>query len=211
MDTAKKYFFTGLIILLPLAFTFIVAKFMIDLMTIPFEGIVRSILANYSLLDKPLLFLSGEQVLHISSKIMAIALFFGILILIGFFGRLVIGKAVFNFGTRIIQYIPFVNKIYKTVEDGVVTAFGSSESSFSQAVVVPYPHKDVYSVGLVAKKQTAKQHDEDIFVFIPGTPNPTAGYIVSYKYEDIEFLDMKVDEAVKFVLSCGIMSNGFHK
>jgi uncharacterized membrane protein len=64
-------------------------------------------------------------------------------------------------------------------------------------------------MGLISEKQTPEKHADNILVFIPGTPNPTAGFMLSYKYEEIIFLDMKVEDAIKFMISCGTLNVEF--
>jgi len=207
----KRLFFTGLITLLPLAVTLLVVSFVLTVLTAPFQDLIANFLATYGLLDRPFLFLSGKQVLNISSSIMAMALLFGLILGIGFLARTVIVKGIINYATSLIQHIPFVNKIYNLMQDSVSSVFGPKSTSFSQAVLVPFPHEDAYSLGLVAKMQTPEKHDDKIFVFIPGTPNPTAAYMISFRYEQIEFLDMKVEDAIKTIISCGIMFPGFKR
>lgn len=201
----KRLFFTGLISLLPITLTVLIMIFIINLFTDPFQGSVASFLAYYDLLDRPFLFFSGEQVLFISSKLLALAAVFGIIVLIGIFGRMVLANTVFHIGGKLIRRIPLVNRLYQVIEDTVTSLFASKGTTFTQVVMVPYPTSESLSVGLIAKKQTPETHDETVSVFIPGTPNPTCGFMLSYKYEELVFVDMKVDEALKFLISCGIM------
>lgn len=204
----KKLFFTGLITLLPFTLTLMIVVFIINLFTSPFQGSVAAVLDHYDLLDKPFLFFSGEDVLYFSSKLLVLIFLFAIIVLIGFLGRMVIANTFFRFSDYVIQRIPIVNKVYKSTQDVVKTLFKSDGSSFSQAALVPFPHKGAYSMGLISVKQTPENHSDTVEVFIPGTPNPTAGFMLSYKYEEIIFLDIKVEEALKFILSCGIMYPG---
>lgn len=205
----RKLFFTGLITLLPFTLTLLIAIFIINLLTNPFQGTIEGILAHYDLLDKPIFFFSASDILHFSSKLLALTLLLALILLIGFLGRMVIAKAFFNFGDYVIRHIPFVNKVYKSVQEFVNTLFKSNTSSFSQAALVPFPHKDAYSMGFISTKQTPENHSEKVLVFVPGTPNPTAGFLLSFKYEEIVFLDMKVEDALKFTISCGIMNAEF--
>lgn len=204
----KKLFFTGLITLLPFTLTLIIAAFVINLFTTPFQGSVASILDYYNLLDKPFLFFSGESILFFSSKFLVLIALGFFTILIGFLGRLFITKTFFRFGDYLIQRIPFVNTVYKTTQDVVKTLFNTSGSSFSQAAIVPFPYSGVYCMGLITERQTPESHSENVLVFIPGTPNPTAGFMLSFRYEEIIFLDMKVEDSLKFIISCGIMYPG---
>lgn len=205
----RKLFFTGLITLLPFTLTLIIVIFVINFLTNPFQGAVAATLDYYGLLDKPFLFFSGDQILYFSSKLLALLVLFAVIIFIGFLGQMVIATAFFRFSDYLIHRIPFVNRVYKAVQEVVNTLFKSKESTFSQAALVPFPYPGVYSMALISVKQTPEKHTENVLVFIPGTPNPTAGFMLSYKYEEIVLLDLKVEEAIKFAISCGTMNPGF--
>lgn len=207
----KKLFFTGLVTLLPFTLTLLIVLFVVNIFTTPFQSSVEAILDYYDLLDAPFLFFSGADVLYFSSKLFVILALFAFTVLIGFIAHMVIANSLFRFGDYIIQSIPFVNKVYKSVQEVVQTIFRSKRSSFSQVVLVPFPHSRSYSMGLISLKQTPESHSDTVLVFIPGTPNPTAGFMLAYKYDEVVFLDMKVEEGLKFIVSCGILFPGFTK
>lgn len=204
----KKLFFTGLVTLLPITLTFIVVIFILNLLTTPFQGIIQDVLSSYNLLDHSFLIFSKDTLLFVTSKLMALALLLSFILTIGFLGRQVILKATFKLGNSLIEHIPLVNRIYKGVQDAVYSIFGK-ESSFSHAVLVPYPHPDAYTLALVVKNQ--KDTPDNTIVFIPGALNPTFGFMLSFKTDDVVFLNTTVEEAIKFVVSCGIMFNGFEE
>jgi uncharacterized membrane protein len=183
--------------------------FVVNLFTSPFEGTVATLLDYYDLLDQPFLFFSGEQILFFSSKLLALIALFVLIVIIGLLGQMVIAKTIFRFSEYMIHRIPFVNKLYKSTQDVVQTVFKSKGASFSQVALIPFPHPGAYSMGLISEKQTPEKHADNILVFIPGTPNPTAGFMLSYKYEEIIFLDMKVEDAIKFMISCGTLNVEF--
>lgn len=209
----KKLFFTGLVILLPFTLTLVIVLGIINLFTTPFQAPVEALLDYYNLLDRPFLFLSGETVLYLSSKILVILALFSFIVLIGFLGRLVIIKSLFQFGNALMTRIPIVNRVYQSSQDLVYSLFNPKGSSFSQVALVPFPHSGVYTMGfLTAKhtpeKQTSEPHENKVLVFVPGTPNPTAGFMLSYHSQDVIILDMKVEDGLKFVVSCGIAFPG---
>jgi uncharacterized membrane protein len=76
--------------------------------------------------------------------------------------------------------------------------------------MVPYPNADVKSIGLVTRThiRTPRQ-DGLVAVFVPTTPNPTSGFLIMFKEEDIIHLDMKVEDAFKYVISCGVIMTPF--
>lgn len=207
----KNYFFAGLAILLPFAITLIIVLFIINLLTAPFEGAVESILRYYDLFDKPILFLNGNQVLSFFSKLFVLMAIVFITLLIGVMGQTVISKAFFSMGDYLIHKIPFVSKVYRATQEVVHTVFKSDSTAFSQVVLVPFPHKNVYSIGLITAEQQAHLVGSKISVFVPGTPNPTMGFMLMFDKEQLVEVDMKVEDALKFVVSCGIMFSGYKK
>jgi uncharacterized membrane protein len=107
-----------------------------------------------------------------------------------------------------------VNKIYKACQDVVQSLFSSSSKSFSQVVFVPYPNAHNLSIGLMIRdsvkiKHNQRDYEELVSVFVPGTPNPSVGFMLMFKREQLTFVNMKVDEAMKFVVSCGVVMPDF--
>lgn len=202
----KKLFFAGLIILLPFALTFMIIMFLINLFTYPFQELVESFLANYGLLGKPFLFLSGQQVLYVGSKVLVLIALFFFIVLFGFLARIVLINTLFRFGDLLIDRIPFINKLYKVAQDVVKTIFESKSSAFSNVVLVRFPHTQAYCVGLVPHNQMTSPPNKILSIFIPGSPTPTMGFMLRYKHEEIIFIDMKVEEALKYVVSCGVVN-----
>lgn len=204
----RKYFFAGLALLLPTTITLIVTLFIVNLVTRPFEGAVESVLTYYNLFDKPFLFLSAYQVLNLISKTLVIAFIILLIFLIGMMGQNIITRAFFNLGDYVIHKIPLVNKVYKATTEVVHNLFKTDSTAFSQVVLVPFPHANAYSIGLISTEQNLSLTENKISIFVPGTPNPTMGFMLMFNKNEVIPTDMKVDEALKFVISCGIMSSG---
>jgi len=205
----KKYFFTGLAILLPLAITIAIVIFIVNFLTKPFMGIVTKLLSHTPLQNIGFTFLPSEQLIrHGSQLLILIGLFFTTLLL-GVIARWFIFRAFFRISDRILHRIPFVNKVYKTTQDIIGTLFSADKNSFKQVVMVPFPYVGVYSLGLVSREspktcQEALQ-EELLSVFVPTTPNPTTGFLMMYKRKEIIFLDMTTEDAIKYIVSCGVI------
>lgn len=209
----SKYFFTGLILLLPVTLTLLLIIFIINVLTNPFTEIVASIFEHYNIFNKPFLFLSGAQVLRLVTKLMVLFSLFFLTLLIGFVGRLLVFKVFFRLADLLLHSIPLVNRIYKTAQDVVTTIFVSERPSFSKVVLVPFPSARSYNIGFITNDSLPQgsddQHRHLVSVFVPGTPNPTMGFILLFKEEQLIFVDMKVEEALKFIVSCGVMYPAF--
>lgn len=203
----KAYFITGLVILLPLALTLAIVIFLFNLLTEPFVGIVNAIMGHFSLFETGFLFLSAEQVQKLFSQIIILVLLFFLTVSLGLFARWFLFHILVRTWERILAKIPFINGVYKTCRDLIHTLFASSSNSFKQVVLVPFPSPGVFTIGLVTNESiTNIQADKSfISVFVPTTPNPTSGYLMMYKEEDVIYLDMKVEEALKYVISCGVI------
>ena len=191
--------------LLPFAITLFLLAFVINFFTSPFQTIVEGILQHFGLFNRPFWFFSGEQVLYQSSKIIALIGLFLAVILIGFLARLVLVDYFLHLAHSFLQRIPFINKLYTALQEMVQTVFTSSSSSFSQVVLVPFPYDQTLCVGLVPTSSLPANPEEAIPIFIPGSPNPTGGFLLKFKLNELIFTDMKVEDALKFVVSGGIL------
>lgn len=200
----KKYFFTGLVTLLPLAVTIWVVRFFVNFLTKPFLGIV-------TLATQKLPISSPELILRISQVLILIGIFL-LLLFVGFIARKLFFNSLIRFGDRLISNIPLVNKVYKTSKEIVKSIFGTKTKSFSQVVMLPFPYQGCYCLGLIAKEapKTCSNaiQDELISIFIPTTPNPATGFMVMSNKSELIYLNMKPEEAIKYIVSCGVIQPG---
>lgn len=205
----KAYFITGLVILLPLALTLAIVIFLFNLLTEPFVGIVKSILGYYSLLDSGFLFLSADQVQKLFSQVIILILLFFLTVSLGLIARWFFFHYLVRQWERMLAKIPFIRGVYKACRDIIQTLFASSSNSFKQVVLVPFPSPGVFAIGLVTNENISgidPQKAPYIAVFVPTTPNPTSGFLMMFKEEDLVYLDMKVEDALKYVISCGVVT-----
>lgn len=205
----RKYFITGLILLLPLALTLVIVVFLVNLLTEPFVGAVQSFLDHYGLIDHDFLFLSARQLQYIVSQILILISLFFITVGLGFLARLFFFHYVIKAWDYMIHRIPIIRSVYKTCQDVIHTILKSDTKSFKQVVVVPFPGPESHSIGLVTREDLpGVPHQEGkkiIAVFVPTTPNPTSGYLVMYPEDSVAYVDMKVEEALKYIISCGVI------
>lgn len=210
MGIMKKYFLTGLVTLLPIAVTLAIVVFIINLLTKPFMGIATQLLSQ---VDIPSLgIISSEQLIRtVSQFIILVALFLFTLIL-GVVARWFFFHTLLKGGDKILYRIPLVNKVYKTTKDIIRTLFASKKDSFKQVVMIPFPTKECYCLGLVTRQAPKTCQDstkvEMVTVFIPTTPNPTTGYLLVCPTSDLIFLEMKNEDAIKYIVSCGAIQPG---
>lgn len=205
----KKDFLTGLILLLPLVITIMVVVFVIKLLTNPFVGTLSAAFEYYGIFNTPLLFLSAEQVTAISARIAILSGLVIVTLVVGLIGRWFLIGMFVRWGESLIRRIPFINKVYKAVQEVVGTLFNQKENRFSEVVLVPFPHSKAQSIGLITSQQAEQGSDPDygelISVFVPGTPNPAMGFMLLFRKDQLTPIDMKVPDALKFLVSCGVV------
>lgn len=205
----KKYFVTGLVILLPLALTLVIVIFLINLLTDPFVGFVQSILNHYGLLHHNFLFLSSHQVQYAVSQLLILASLFFITVGLGVLARLFFFHYVIKAWDYLIHQIPIIRSVYKTCQDVINTILKSDTKSFKQVVIVPFPNPESHTIGLVTREDLPgiphSEGQEMVAVFVPTTPNPTSGYLLLVPADSLVYIDMKVEEALKYIISCGVI------
>lgn len=199
---------TGLAILLPLVLTLAIASFLLNLLTKPFQGMINRFITTYDLH-----FLGSPEAVMIVSKILILIALGLFLVLFGLLGRILFVKTLFKYNDMLLDKIPIVSKIYRALRDVFNTVFHEESTSFSQVVLVHFPRSETWCIGLVTNANLPEGSDSEhmglVSVFVPATPNPTMGFMLMYKREDLVFVDMSVEDAVRFIVSCGVMYSGF--
>lgn len=208
----KKHFLTGLALLLPLALTFAIVAFFLNLLTDPFVGMVKNILGHFHVVEKGFWFFSAEQIEKYISQFLVLIFLFAITVFLGFITRWVVIHYLFRMGEYVLHRIPLVNTIYKTLQDVMQTIFTTKTRSFKQVVLIPFPNEFTFSVGLITRERLhGVEMEERVAVFVPTTPNPTSGFLMMAKRDDLIFLDMKIEEALKYIISCGVILGEFRQ
>lgn len=210
----KKTFITGLVILLPLAVTLAVVIFIFNLLTDPFAGFVSHILDRYDLLETDFFFATGREIQFFFSKVLILIFLFFFTVLLGAIARYFFFRYLMRLWDYMIHKIPLVRSIYKVSQDVIHTIFTADTKSFKQVVMVPFPHENTFSVGLVTQDQMQSFMDDEsdrVAVFVPTTPNPTSGFLMVFDRKDVIYLDMKVEEAFKYIISCGVIDVNFNE
>ncbi len=194
----RNAFFSGLLLLAPLAVTLLVFSWLIDKVGGVFSPVIRALVPE-ELLD----YGSWRIVFNIIATGIAIVL----VTLLGFISRLFLGKFILGGAERLVQGIPGINSVYNTVKQIVDTFSSQNRNLFSKAVLVQFPREGLYSVGFLTNKAggepQAKTAAEVWSVFVPTTPNPTTGFLILLPKKDIIELEMSVGDAMKLIISGG--------
>ena len=208
----KKYFITGLIILLPLAVTLAVMVFIFNILTVPFAGALSALLSHYNFLGNGFFIFTDEQIQFFISQIFVLLFMFFFTVLLGIIAHWFFVKYLIRVWDYILHRIPFVSTLYKACKDVINTIFASKTKSFKQVVLVPFPSLESKSIGLVTQDNLNWYGNEQNLltaVFVPTTPNPTSGFLMMFDPKDLTYVDMKVEDAFKYVISCGVILSPF--
>lgn len=197
----KKHFVTGLVILLPVALTLWIVSFIFDFLTDPFLGLAESALGSLGV--------ESQQTRTVIGKLLALSFLFALIIGIGALGRYFLFSYFMSLSDALLKRIPVISSVYKTSQELINTLMSTSGKSFKQVVLVPFPHQKAFSVGFISRDDL--EIDGKIAVFIPTTPNPTSGFLIMYTRDQLIPLDLKVEEALRFVISCGVLPTPIHR
>jgi uncharacterized membrane protein len=192
----RKYFITGLLILVPLAITLWVLNLII------------------STLDQSLLLLpaSWQPRVLIGYEFPGVGTVLTLLVifLTGVATRNIIGKQVVYIWELLLARIPIVNTIYSSVKQVSDTLFSSSGNAFRKALLVQYPRQGSWTIAFQTGVPggDVKNHlqGDYVSVYVPTTPNPTSGFFLMMPKADTIELDMSVDQALKYIVSMGVVA-----
>ncbi len=204
----KKYFLTGLVTLLPVAITIWVFTFIVHLLTKPFMGIMIALLKLLPHYGP----LTSEQGIRTISEILILCFLFFFTFFLGLIARRFFFHGLIKFGDKILDRIPLVNKVYNTSKEIIQSLFADKGQALKQVVLFPFPNKDSYCIGLITSPspQTCSDATKNdlLSVFIPTTPNPTTGFLVMIAKEELIYLEMTSEDAIKYVVSCAVIQPG---
>jgi uncharacterized membrane protein len=140
---------------------------------------------------------------------LGIVLCFLLLFVTGLFVTNIVGEKLFSWGEKVLNKIPLVRSIYQATKQVTETVFSSNSEAFRKVLLVEYPRRGLWSIAFQTATTSALLKEtidsESMTVFIPTTPNPTSGFLFLVKHEDTKELNMSVDEALKMVISLGVM------
>jgi uncharacterized membrane protein len=192
----RKYFITGLLILVPLAITLWVLNLIIgtmdqSLLLLPEEWRPKALI--------------GFNIPGLGTILTLLTVF-----LTGLATRNFIGKQVVLAWELLLHRIPVVRSIYSSVKQVSDTLFSSSGNAFRKAVLVQYPRQGAWTIAFMTGVPggDVRNHlvGDYISIYVPTTPNPTSGFFLMVPRADVIELDMNVDAALKYIVSMGVVS-----
>ena len=196
-SSLRSYIFAGLVVWLPILVTFLVVRFIVDLL----DQTMALIPAKFQ----------PEYLVGINIPGMGVILSLVILLLTGILAKNFLGQRLVTWSEAILDRIPLVRTIYNATKQVMQALFSSQSNAFRQVLLVEYPRKGLWSLAFQtggANPELAEHLGQEMLtIFIPATPNPTAGFLMMVPKKDTVALSMTIDEALKIILSLGVVQS----
>ena len=191
----RRYLIAGLLLWIPIWVTLLVIGFLVNLMDKSLALIPKAY--------KP------ETLLGVHIPGLGLVITVIIVLVTGMIVTNFLGRRLVNVWERFLAKIPLVRTIYKSVKQVVETIFSSKGQAFRQVILLQYPRAGLWSIAFKTGEGTPAIENEVgekvISLFVPTTPNPTSGFLILVPEKDTRVLDMSVDDALKMVISLGVM------
>lgn len=192
----KRYFITGLLIWVPLAITAWVLSL-----------IVGAADQSLQLLPEAL---RPHNLLGFDIPGAGIVVTLLIIFVTGLLAANFIGQRLVSWWERLLARIPVVNSIYNGVKQVSDTLFSPTGMAFRQPLLVRYPHSGAWTIAFLTGEPGGDVinhlQGEHVSVYVPTTPNPTSGFFLMFPKSEVIELDMNVDEALKYIISMGVVA-----
>ena len=185
----RNYFFTGVIVLIPIGFTLYLSKFLIN--------ISSKLLPTY---------INPNSYLAFSIPGLEIIITILFITFVGGLSLSFLGKKVLQLIDKLFKRIPLLGTFWSAVQQ-MSQSFKVNKHKKKSVVLIEYPRKGIWAVGFATKENEGeiekKIQKKLINIFVPTTPNPTSGFLLMIPKEDVTYLDMSFEEASKFIVSAG--------
>ena len=190
----RRYFFTGLLISAPIGATIYITKFIVEFIA----GLVPDRFNPNGLLPE----IIGYRIPGLELIISFLSF-----ILIGLIFSTLFGRSILGYFDTVISRIPLAGSVYRAIKQ-ITETFSSADAAYQKVVLIEYPRKGIYAIGFMTgetRGEIKEKKDEMVNVFVPTTPNPTSGFLLFFRKDDIVELDMSVEDAIKLVVSAGMV------
>ncbi len=195
VERLRGYFFAGILVTGPILLTVYLTWLFIDLI----DGAMRWLLPDRY---------NPATYLHVPG----VGLVLGIvaLTLIGAATANYVGRIFLRLSERVLARMPVIRGVYGAVKQIFETVLAKQSNTFREAVLVEFPRKGMWTIGFITARTEGEVRDlsgpDPVSVYVPTTPNPTSGYLVFVPRSDVVVLSMTVEEAIKMVISTGIVT-----
>ena len=195
MKRLRRYLVAGILVWAPVAATFLLLRIAVNIM----DKTLAIIPEDYQ----------PDQLLGFHIPGLGVILTFLVLFITGMLAANFVGRYVVGGWESLMDRIPVVRSIYSAAKNFAEIVFSDSSESFKKVLLIEYPRKGLYSLAFQTSSDLGEvqgRTGEDVICcFVPTTPNPTSGIVVMVPRKDVTVLDMDVDEALKMVISLGVV------
>jgi uncharacterized membrane protein len=193
----RGYFLAGILVTAPIAITIYVAWLFINVI----DGWIKPLIPyKYN----------PQTYLPFELPGLGIVILIVALTIIGALTRGLLGRWIVGTGERILARMPVVRNVYSALKQIFETVLAQQSRAFREAVLVEYPRRGIWAIGFITGRTEGEVQNltqEDVVnVFLPTTPNPTSGFLLFVPRKDMVKLSMSVEEAIKMVISGGIVT-----
>ena len=195
MKRLRRYLVAGLLIWAPLAVTFVLLRLAVNVMD-----------KTLAIIPQPY---RPDELLGFHIPGLGVILTFVVLFITGMLAANIVGRYVVGGWESLLDRIPIVRTIYGGAKNFAEIVFSDSNDSFKNVLLIEYPRKGLYSLAFQTSSELGEvqgRTGEDVVCcFVPTTPNPTSGFVIMVPRKEIRVLDMDVDEALKMIISLGVV------
>lgn len=196
MKRLRRYLVAGLLLWLPVGVTIFVLRLLMGLV-------------DQTLLFVPQQYRPEEWVGFNIPGLWGLILTVAVLLITGVFAANFVGRGMVNMWESLLERIPIVRSVYSAAKNFAEVVFSDSGQSFKKVLLIEYPRKGVYSLAFQTSTRLgeiqARTGEDIVCTFVPTTPNPTSGFIIMVPRDEVIELDMEVDEALKMIISLGVV------
>lgn len=191
----RRYLLAGLVVWLPILATFGILRFIVELL----DQTISLLPTAYQ----------PEQLVGVRIPGLGVVLSLVLLMVTGIIATNFLGQRLMMWSEVVLDKIPLVRTIYHTSKQVIQAIFATNSQAFRKVLLVEYPRKGLWSMafqtGVANTTVSAKIGEDMLSIFIPTTPNPTSGFLMMVAKSEVVELSMSVDEALKFIISLGMM------
>lgn len=190
MSLLRKWFIAGLLVWLPLAATLLVVR------------IVMGVLDTSLILIPP----------HWRPAIPGLGMLLSLLVILGTgaFAANFLGRRALTWVESLLARVPLISSVYGGIKKLTETVFSENSTAFRTPILIEYPRRGIWSVAFVTSEPAGEIQDKTaatvLTCFVPTTPNPTSGFIVMVPREEVIWLEMSVEEAMRLIISLGVVA-----
>lgn len=197
----RSRFITGIVIAAPIGVTFFLIQFFINFI----DARVKPLIPKAW---------NPETYLPFALPGLGVVVAIIALIILGSIATNLIGKSLINIADRVMGRIPVVSNLYSVAKQIIDTLTSNQSTSFKEVALVEYPKQGTWAIGFVSQdaegeidaRLSQSVSETWVSVFVPTTPNPTSGFLMYLKRDEIIVLDMTIEEAAKLIISGGLIT-----